>query len=63
MARTPALSAEAAGAHRKGEIDPSFVITHRASLKQGPKLYKKGDSAELLSSVIVGKLAFRSSRF
>lgn len=25
---------------RKGEIDPSFVITHRASLDQGPELYK-----------------------
>ncbi len=25
----------------KGEIDPSFVITHRASLEQGPELYKK----------------------
>jgi threonine dehydrogenase-like Zn-dependent dehydrogenase len=24
----------------KGEIDPSFVITHRASLQQGPELYK-----------------------
>jgi threonine dehydrogenase-like Zn-dependent dehydrogenase len=24
----------------KGEIDPSFVITHRASLEQGPELYK-----------------------
>jgi threonine dehydrogenase-like Zn-dependent dehydrogenase len=24
----------------KGEIDPSFVITHRASLAQGPELYK-----------------------
>jgi threonine dehydrogenase-like Zn-dependent dehydrogenase len=24
----------------KGEIDPSFVITHRASLEQGPDLYK-----------------------
>jgi threonine dehydrogenase-like Zn-dependent dehydrogenase len=23
-----------------GEIDPSFVITHRASLEQGPELYK-----------------------
>jgi len=22
----------------KGEIDPSFVITHRASLEQGPEL-------------------------
>ena len=25
----------------KGEIDPSFVITHRASLQDGPDLYKK----------------------
>jgi threonine dehydrogenase-like Zn-dependent dehydrogenase len=25
----------------KGEIDPSFVITHRASLGDGPNLYKK----------------------
>jgi threonine dehydrogenase-like Zn-dependent dehydrogenase len=24
----------------KGEIDPSFVITHRASLEQRPELYK-----------------------
>ncbi len=24
----------------KGEIDPSFVITHRASLEEGPALYK-----------------------
>lgn len=24
----------------QGEIDPSFVITHRASLEQGPELYK-----------------------
>jgi threonine dehydrogenase-like Zn-dependent dehydrogenase len=24
----------------KGEIDPSFVITHRASLERGPELYK-----------------------
>ena len=24
----------------KGEIDPSFVITHRATLEQGPELYK-----------------------
>jgi threonine dehydrogenase-like Zn-dependent dehydrogenase len=23
-----------------GEIDPSFVITHRASLEEGPELYK-----------------------
>lgn len=25
----------------KGDIDPSFVITHRAPLEQGPDLYKK----------------------
>jgi len=25
----------------KGEIDPSFVITHTASLEEGPELYKK----------------------
>jgi threonine dehydrogenase-like Zn-dependent dehydrogenase len=24
----------------EGEIDPSFVITHTASLEQGPELYK-----------------------
>jgi threonine dehydrogenase-like Zn-dependent dehydrogenase len=24
----------------KGEIDPSFVVTHRASLEEGPDLYK-----------------------
>ena len=24
----------------EGEIDPSFVITHRASLEDGPDLYK-----------------------
>jgi threonine dehydrogenase-like Zn-dependent dehydrogenase len=24
----------------KGEIDPSFVITHRATLDEGPELYK-----------------------
>ena len=23
-----------------GDIDPSFVITHRASLEDGPELYK-----------------------
>jgi threonine dehydrogenase-like Zn-dependent dehydrogenase len=25
----------------KGEIDPSFVITHRAPREEGPDLYKK----------------------
>jgi threonine dehydrogenase-like Zn-dependent dehydrogenase len=24
-----------------GEIDPSFVITHRAPLEEGPELYKR----------------------
>ena len=24
----------------RGEIDPSFVITHTASLEEGPELYK-----------------------
>ena len=24
----------------KGEINPSFVITHRATLEEGPELYK-----------------------
>jgi threonine dehydrogenase-like Zn-dependent dehydrogenase len=24
----------------KGQIDPSFVITHRATLEEGPELYK-----------------------
>jgi threonine dehydrogenase-like Zn-dependent dehydrogenase len=28
------------GRIEKGEIDPSFVITHRAALKDGPDLYK-----------------------
>jgi hypothetical protein len=28
------------GAGREGEIDPSFVITHRAGLEEGPELYK-----------------------
>jgi threonine dehydrogenase-like Zn-dependent dehydrogenase len=25
---------------QNGEIDPTFVITHRASLDEGPELYK-----------------------
>ena len=25
---------------KRGEIDPSFVITHRASLEESPELYK-----------------------
>jgi threonine dehydrogenase-like Zn-dependent dehydrogenase len=37
----------------KGEIDPSFVITHRASLEEGPDLYKtfrdKKEAASRLS--------------
>ncbi len=24
----------------EGQIDPSFIITHRASLEEGPDLYK-----------------------
>jgi threonine dehydrogenase-like Zn-dependent dehydrogenase len=24
----------------EGQIDPSFIITHRASLEEGPELYK-----------------------
>lgn len=24
-----------------GEIDPSFIITHRATLEDGPELYRK----------------------
>jgi len=35
-----ALFAPFVGANRKGEIDPSFVITHRATLEEGPELYK-----------------------
>jgi threonine dehydrogenase-like Zn-dependent dehydrogenase len=26
---------------QSGQIDPSFVITHRAGLDDGPELYKK----------------------
>ena len=29
------------GRIQKGEIDPSFVITDRAKLEDGPELYKK----------------------
>jgi threonine dehydrogenase-like Zn-dependent dehydrogenase len=29
------------GRIERGEIDPSFVITHRAGLEDGPDLYKK----------------------
>ena len=25
----------------EGEIDPSFVITHRCDLEQGPEMYQK----------------------
>jgi threonine dehydrogenase-like Zn-dependent dehydrogenase len=25
---------------QNGEIDPSFIITHRATLEEGPDLYK-----------------------
>lgn len=28
------------GRIQRGEIDPSFVVTHRAPLEQGPELYK-----------------------
>jgi threonine dehydrogenase-like Zn-dependent dehydrogenase len=28
------------GRIEKGEIDPSFVITHRAKLEDGPAMYK-----------------------
>ena len=31
---------EAVARIQKGEIDPSFVNTHRASLEEGPDLYK-----------------------
>jgi len=42
MAQTPvqAYLPKLLGRIEKGEIDPSFVITHRASLEQGPDLYK-----------------------
>jgi len=35
-----ALSAAPAGAHRKRRLDPSFVVTHRGTLEEGPDLYK-----------------------
>jgi threonine dehydrogenase-like Zn-dependent dehydrogenase len=40
----------------EGDIDPSFVITHRATLQDGPKLYKtfrdkKGLDASKLSCI------------
>jgi len=42
MAQTPvqAYLPELMKRIEKGEIDPSFVITHRASLEEGPELYK-----------------------
>jgi threonine dehydrogenase-like Zn-dependent dehydrogenase len=42
MAQTPVLRYLPILMERieKGEIDPSFVITHRASLDDGPNLYK-----------------------
>ena len=36
-----ALSAETSEAVEEGQIDPSFVITDRARLEDGPELYKK----------------------
>lgn len=35
-----ALSAKITGRIEKGEIDPSFVTIHRASIEQGPELSK-----------------------
>jgi threonine dehydrogenase-like Zn-dependent dehydrogenase len=42
MAQTPVQRYLPLLLHRieRGEIDPSFVITHRASLEEGPELYK-----------------------
>ena len=42
MAQTPVQHylPQLLGRIQKGEIDPSFVITHRASLEEGPELYK-----------------------
>ena len=42
MAQTPVQHYLPQLLHRieKGEIDPSFVITHRATLEEGPELYK-----------------------
>ena len=34
------IPAQVASAHREWRLDPSFVITHRASLEEGPDLYK-----------------------
>jgi hypothetical protein len=36
----------------KGEIDPSFAITHRATLEEGPELYKTFALAELSFGVL-----------
>jgi threonine dehydrogenase-like Zn-dependent dehydrogenase len=42
MAQTPVQHylPQLLGRIEKGEIDPSFVITHRATLEEGPELYK-----------------------
>jgi threonine dehydrogenase-like Zn-dependent dehydrogenase len=42
MAQTPVQRylPKLLGRIEKGEIDPSFVITHRATLEEGPELYK-----------------------
>ena len=42
MAQTPVQRylPELLGRIEKGEIDPSFVITHRAKLEDGPTMYK-----------------------
>jgi threonine dehydrogenase-like Zn-dependent dehydrogenase len=42
MAAMPSSRSPLAPSDRieKGEIDPSFVITHRATLEEGPELYK-----------------------
>ncbi|HUC11036.1 MAG TPA: hypothetical protein VL985_11515 [Stellaceae bacterium] len=42
MAQTPVQRylPQLLGRIQKGQIDPSFIITHRASLKEGPELYK-----------------------
>jgi threonine dehydrogenase-like Zn-dependent dehydrogenase len=42
MAQTPVQHylPQLLGRIQKGEIDPSFVITHRATLEEGPELYK-----------------------
>lgn len=42
MAQTPVQQylPQLLGRIQQGEIDPSFVITHRATLDEGPELYK-----------------------